>query len=81
MTRTFQDDDLLLWEVYAASPRRGRDQDDRERARMLFHCLTAPGRRARVLTRDEGRAALEATITAAGPVELVEMLAASETLD
>jgi len=81
MTRTFQDRDLLLWEVYAASPRLGRDQDSREHARIVFHCLTDPERRARVLTRDEGRSAAEAAIAAAGSAELVDMLATSEALD
>lgn len=81
MTRTFQDHNLLLWEVYAAAPRRGRDQASREQARIMFHCLTDPVRRARVLLRDEGRSAAEAMIAAAGSTELVELLASSKALD
>ena len=81
MTRTFQDEDLLFWEAYAASPRKGRDQDERTRARIMFHCLTDRTRRARVLARDEHRTAVEERITDATDAELNELLAASEPLD
>jgi hypothetical protein len=81
MIRTFQDDDLLLWEVYAAAPRAGRDQDERERARMMFHCLTDTSRRARVVAREETRTAVEERITEASDAELNELLASADPLD
>ncbi len=81
MIRTFQDHDLLHWEVYAAAPKAGRDQDERERARMMFHCLTDTGRRARVLAREESRTAIEGRITEASDNELIELLATAEPLD
>lgn len=76
MTRTFQDDDLLLWEAYAAAPRSGDDRG----ARILFHCLTDRTRRARVLERDEDRTGIERRITTAEESELVGMLEAAEPL-
>ena len=81
MTRTFQDEDLLLWEAYAAAPRRGTAQEERRGARILFHCLTDRTRRARVLERDEDRTAVERRIENADDPELVELLASSEALD
>lgn len=77
MTRTFQDDALLLWEAYAAAPRWGEDRG----ARIMFHCLTDPTLRARVLERDEDRTAIEGRITSADAAELVEMLESAEPLD
>lgn len=76
MTRTFQDQDLLLWEIYAAAPRAG----DGRGPRIVFHCLTDPTRRPRVLERDEDRTGIEAHIADADDSELLEMLAASEPL-
>ena len=81
MTRTFQDEDLLLWEAYAAAPKLGKDQDDRRGARIMFHCMTDRTRRARVLKRDEDRAAVESRIADADPSELVELLEAAEPLE
>ncbi|MFO7893980.1 MAG: hypothetical protein R6U63_09605 [Longimicrobiales bacterium] len=77
MTRTFQDDALLLWEAYAAAPRSGEDRG----ARIMFHCLTDRARRARVLERDEDRTAIEERITFADETELNEMLESAEPLD
>lgn len=77
MTRTFQDDALLLWEAYAAAPRSGEDRG----ARIMFHCLTDRARRARVLERDEDRTAIEERITSADEAELNEMLESAEPLD
>jgi hypothetical protein len=76
MARTFQDEDLLLWEAYAAAPRAGAHRG----ARIMFHCLTDPSRRARVLERDEDRAAVEGRIEEAGETDLREMLAVSAPL-
>ena len=77
MTRTFQDDDLLLWEAYTAAPRAGADRG----ARTMFHCLTDRTRRARVVERDADRTAAEKRITEATDAELVGLLEESEPLD
>lgn len=76
MTRTFQDEGLLLWEVYAAAARSGEGHG----ARIMFHCLTDPERRARVVERDEDSTGIEKRIAEAQESELLEMLRASEPL-
>ena len=77
MTRTFQDDDLLLWEAYAAAPRSGDDHG----ARIMFHCLTDRTLRARVLERpDEDRSAIEETVQKAEDGELARLLDEAEPL-
>lgn len=81
MTRTFQDEDLLLWEAYAAAPRTGRHQEERRGARVMFHCLTDRERRARVLERDEDRTGTERRIANADEPELIEMLEVADPLD
>lgn len=81
MTRTFQDSELLLWEAYAAAPKRGKDQEERRKARILFHCITDRTRRARVLVRDGDRTEVENQITGAGDAELIELLETAEPLN
>lgn len=81
MTRTFQDNELLLWEAYAAAPRLGRDQEGRRGARIMFHCLTDRTRRARVLKQEDDRAEVENRIADAEESELVELLEAAEALE
>ncbi|MDX1673993.1 MAG: hypothetical protein R3314_04230 [Longimicrobiales bacterium] len=76
MTRTFQDDDLLLWEAYAAAPRSGEDHG----ARIVFHCLTDRTRRARVLEQDSSRSGIEQRLTDADDEELAELLDAAEPI-
>lgn len=76
MTRTFQDEDLLLWEAYGAAARAGEDHG----ARIMFHCLTDRERRARVLERDEDRSSIEKRIVQAADAELVALLQVSERL-
>ncbi|MGK7313184.1 MAG: hypothetical protein ACN0LA_13175 [Candidatus Longimicrobiales bacterium M2_2A_002] len=81
MTRTFQDNDLLLWEAYATAPRLGRDQADRRGARIMFHCLTDRTRRARVLNQDDDRTGVENRVANAEESELTELLNAAESLE
>jgi hypothetical protein len=70
MTRTIQDSDLRLWEVYASSG----DFGSPDRARVVFHCLTDPGRRARYLDRDRGRADVEQEVATLSEEELGGLL-------
>ena len=81
MTRTFQDNDLLLWEAYVAAPRLGRNQADRRGARIVFHCLTDRTRRARVLKQDADRTEVENRVVNAEESELTELLSAAESLE
>ncbi|MFW5947027.1 MAG: hypothetical protein ACOCUW_00930 [Gemmatimonadota bacterium] len=77
MPRTIQDDDLLLWEVYAAAPRAAKGRG----ARIVFHCLSDPERRARVTENDADRTATEKWIAGASDAELRKLLDAAERLD
>lgn len=81
MTRTFQDNELLLWEAYATAPRLGRDQDERRFARILFHCLTDRTRRARVLEQEDDRTEIESRIADAEESQLIKLLEAARSLD
>lgn len=71
MTRTIQDQDLLLWEAYASAG----DFGFPEHARMIFQCLTDPGRRARIIERDGDKSDVEqevAKLSEAGLLALLE---------
>jgi hypothetical protein len=74
MTRTFQDHDLQLWEAYANPG----EQGSAERAHLLFHCLSDPGRRARVLRLEAPRSNVEQELVAADDGRLVELLGRAE---
>lgn len=76
MTRTIQDQDLQLWEAYANSG----DFGSAQRARIVFQCLTDPGRRARVLPRDAARSVVEQAVVTLPEAELVQLLNAAEEL-
>ena len=76
MTRTIQDPDLQLWEVYATAAKSGFPQ----RSRMVFHCLTDPGRRARFLERDGDKAEVEHEVATLAPADLVGLLARAADL-
>jgi hypothetical protein len=70
MTRTFQDQDLQLWEAYASSGEFG----SADRAHLIFQCLTDPGRRARMVDLEASRSAIEQKIVDAEPQRLSELL-------
>lgn len=70
MTRTIQDQDLLLWEAYASAGKSGGT----DRARIIFHCLTDPSRRARSLPREAGKVDVENEIATLADAELVDLL-------
>jgi hypothetical protein len=76
MTRTFQDDELLLWETYPAAPPFGATRG----ARIMFQCLTDPSRRARALEHDGDRAGAAKVVAGASSEELLELLRSSEPL-
>ncbi len=76
MTRTVQDDELVLWEAYASSGEWGTP----ERAKIVFHCLTEPGRRARVVARDGDRSEVEGELVRMTDDELVVLLQGADLL-
>ena len=76
MSRTIQDPGLQLWEVYATSGRAGFP----EHARMVFQCLSEPGRRARFLEREGDKSDVENEVTSLPPADLVRLLEQSEEL-
>jgi hypothetical protein len=76
MTRTLQDPELVLWEAYASSG----DWGTPEHARIMFQCLTEPGRRARVLIREGDRSDVEEELARITDAELVELLAEAQEL-
>lgn len=76
MTRTIQDQDLLLWEAYASTGDFGYP----EQSRIVFHCLTDPGMRARILERDGDKSDVEGEIATLSAAELTELLTQGEEL-
>jgi hypothetical protein len=76
MTRTIQDQDLQLWEAYASAAASG----SRERARIVFQCLTDTSRRARELARGADKADVEKEVATLADAELLELLAGAEEL-
>ena len=77
MSRTFQDSNLLKWEVYASSGPHGYANP----ARIVFHCLSDRSRRARFIQLDGDKADAEREVAEAPPERLTELLAQSEELD
>lgn len=76
MSRTIQNPDLELWEVYATSGRAGFP----DHARMVFQCLSDPGRRARFLDREGDKSDVEHEVATLASPELVRLLDSAEEL-
>lgn len=76
MTRTFLDDDLLRWEVYASGGRHSTP----ERSRIIFHCVSDRGRRSRRVTHDSDHTSAQHMVEALPEDELREMLREAEEL-
>jgi hypothetical protein len=77
MARTIQDHDLLLWEAYTAAGAFGFP----DRSKLVFHCLTDPGRRARVLQRDADLSEVTAEVNTLSEAELLVLLGRAERVD
>lgn len=69
MTRTLQDQDLLIWEAYATTGDYGYPQG----SRMMFHCITDPGRRARFLEREWDKSDVEGELSRISDDELLRL--------
>ena len=77
MSKTFQDSNLLKWEVYASSGPHGYANP----ARIVFHCLSDRSRRARFLPVEGDKADAEREVADADDTQLAELLARSAELD
>jgi hypothetical protein len=69
MTRTIQDQDLLLWEAYATAGDFGYP----DHSKIVFHCLSNPGRRARILEREGDKSDVEQELVRMSESELEEL--------
>ncbi len=76
MTRIIQDQDLLLWEAYATTGDFGYPQQ----ARLVFHCLTNPALRARVVEQEGDMSDVENQLATLPEGELLGLLAETEEL-
>jgi hypothetical protein len=70
-TRTFQDHNFLVWEVYPAGGRHGFP----ENPRLIFNCLTQPGLRPRVADLDALADDTPPRVADLSSAELIELLA------
>jgi hypothetical protein len=70
MSRTIQDHDFLVWEVYTSGGRHGFS----ENAHIAFHCLTDRSLRPRLYVHRGDNAAAERTVATATPAELLALL-------
>jgi hypothetical protein len=70
MSRTFQDQNFLVWEAYPSGSRFGFSQ----RPNIVFHCLTDRGLRPRFTVFAGDAADAERMIVAASPEELLRLL-------
>jgi hypothetical protein len=76
MSRSFQDPDLLIWEVYATTGASGAP----DHAHIIFHCVSDPSRPACYLKQDASLAASQRTLAALSPEELRDLLGEAEPL-
>ena len=74
MSRQIQDQDLRTWEAYATPGAFGYPAN----AGIMFHCMSDPQLRARVLPQEGDRADAEERVTRASAAELAGMLRAAE---
>jgi hypothetical protein len=76
MARTIQDANLEIWEAYASAGDFGFPAG----SRIVFHCLSDRTRRARALTRDRDKAAVEQEISRLSEADLSALLARATEL-
>lgn len=76
MSRKFQDENFLVWEVYPSAGRFGFS----ENPFVVFHCLTDRLIRPRSLRLGEDNADAERAIVEASPRRLMDWLSASEEI-
>jgi hypothetical protein len=77
MSRTFQDRNFLVWEVYPSGGKHGYS----DRPHVVFHCLTRRDVRPRFAQVGEDEAAAERRVKLASPAELLELLESAREID
>jgi hypothetical protein len=76
MSRTFQDENFLVWEVYPSGAKFGASEDPF----LVFHCITDRGLRPRKLQVTGDEADAERLVGKASPTELLALLGRAVTL-
>lgn len=76
MTRTIQDQDLLLWEAYATAGAFGYP----DQSKIVFHCLSNPARRARILEREGDKSDVEQELVRLSESELAALFDRTDEL-
>jgi hypothetical protein len=77
MSKTFSDEDLLIWEAYPS----GGDFGYPDRPYVVFNCLTNRTLRPRVTELGDSEAAAERVIAHATQHELLQLFRQSRELD
>ena len=77
MSRLFTDDSLMTWEAYPS----GGDFGLPEMPKIIFNCLSDPGRRARFVEHPGDDSDAQRTIQQLPDAELLTMLEGSRELD
>lgn len=68
-TRSFQDHNFLVWEVYATGGPHGFSDDPN----IVFNCLTQPKLRSRVMNIGEDEADAQRIVAEATPAKLLDL--------
>jgi hypothetical protein len=77
MSRTFQDRNFLIWEVYPSGGKHGYS----ENPHLIFHCLTDRDLRPRYAQLGEDEAAAERRVRLASHDELLDLLDNAREID
>lgn len=77
MSQTFTDDELMTWEAFATAGQYGLAT----RPKLVFHCLSDRGKRARYLLIDGNEATAEEVVHASGGDRLRKLLGEARELD
>lgn len=70
MTRTFQDHNFLVWEVYPSGGRHGYSRNPH----LIFNCLTQPDIRPRFISGGGDEAKAQRLVTESSDAELLDLL-------
>ena len=76
MTRTFQDHDFLVWEVFTSSGKYGTS----DHAEIIFHCLTQRDLRPRHVPFDGDGASASGAVARVSDAKLLAMLESAPAL-
>ena len=70
MSRTFQDENFLVWEAFPSGGNFGFDED----VKIIFHCVSDRRMRPRFVVTDDDSADAEQQIQRASAAELLALL-------